>query len=61
MKRLFSRRDFRHLADYFANPSLNHLARNGGLSWPGLGYAVNFPGLGQAIPPLRHVSNQEHD
>jgi hypothetical protein len=24
-------------ADYFANPSLNHRTRYGGLSWPGLG------------------------
>jgi hypothetical protein len=35
------------------NPSLNHRTRYGGLSWPGLGYAVHFPGPGQAIPPHR--------
>ena len=33
------------------NPSLNHRTPNGGLSWPGLGYAVHFPSPGQAIPP----------
>jgi len=31
--------------------SLNHRTPNGGLSWPGLGYAVHFPSPGQAIPP----------
>jgi hypothetical protein len=35
------------------NPSLNHRTRYGGLSWPGLGYAVHFPNPGQAIPPQR--------
>jgi hypothetical protein len=35
------------------NPSLNHRTRYGGLSWPGLGYAVHFPSPGQAIPPHR--------
>ena len=33
------------------NPSLNHRTPTGGLSWPGLGYAVHFPSPGQAIPP----------
>ena len=33
------------------NPSLNHRTRYGGLSWPGLGYAVHCPSPGQAIPP----------
>ena len=33
------------------NPSLNHRTPHGGLSWPGLGYAVHFPSPGQAIPP----------
>jgi len=35
------------------NTSLNHRTRYGGLSWPGLGYAVHFPSPGQAIPPHR--------
>jgi hypothetical protein len=35
------------------NPSLNHRTRYGGLSWPGLGYAVHSPSPGQAIPPHR--------
>jgi hypothetical protein len=35
------------------NTSLNHRTRYGGLSWPGLGYAVHFPSPGQAIPPQR--------
>ena len=35
------------------NPSLNHRTRYGGLSWPGLRYAVHFPSPGQAIPPHR--------
>jgi hypothetical protein len=35
------------------NPSFNHRTRYGGLSWPGLGYAVHFPNPGQAIPPQR--------
>ena len=35
------------------NPSLNHRTRYGGLSWPGLRYAVHFRSPGQAIPPHR--------
>jgi hypothetical protein len=35
------------------NTSLNHRTRYGGLSWPGLGYAVHSPSPGQAIPPHR--------
>jgi hypothetical protein len=35
------------------NPSLNHRTRYGGLSWPGLRYAVHFRSPGQAIPPQR--------
>jgi hypothetical protein len=35
------------------NTSLNHRTRYGGLSWPGLGYAVHFPNPSQAIPPQR--------
>jgi hypothetical protein len=35
------------------NQSLNHRTRYGGLSWPGLEYAVHFPSPGQAIPPHR--------
>ena len=35
------------------NSSLNHRTRYGGLSWPGLGYAVQSPSPGQAIPPHR--------
>ena len=39
------------LAKMTPNPSLNHRTPNGGLSWPGLGYAVHFPNPGQAVPP----------
>jgi hypothetical protein len=35
------------------NPSLNHRTHYGGLSWPGLRYAVHFRSPGQAIPPQR--------
>jgi len=35
------------------NTSLNHRTHYGGLSWPGLGYAVHFPSPGQAVPPQR--------
>jgi hypothetical protein len=35
------------------NTSLNHRTRYGGLSWPGLRYAVHFLSPGQAIPPHR--------
>jgi hypothetical protein len=45
--------NFASVRRVWPNSSLNHRTRYGGLSWPGLGYAVHSPSPVQAIPPHR--------